>query len=236
MFVGDRVAGMILAPIQDTYDVFQNIRILRDLQARRIPFVLIDRYIEDIEADHVVTNNEQAAFELTSHLVENGSRRIAFFTEPVCSSNEDRLRGYRKVLIDNGLDFDRELIFISDQRAKKAGTDLAHRLLEKQIPCDAIFCANDWVAYGAMEYLIEHGVRIPEDIAVTGFDDLSIANQTQVSLTTMHQPAEEIGRTAAMLLMDRLVNPATAIRREVLPSRMVVRASSGEPTKINTPN
>ncbi|MBN1900314.1 GntR family transcriptional regulator, partial [Candidatus Sumerlaeota bacterium] len=206
-FLSSDVAGIILAPLQDNYEVLKNIRIARSILNEGVPLVLIDRNLQGIGVDYVGTNNVEAAQQLTAHLIDNGCRRIAFISDPVCSTNEERIKGYKMTLRERGIETDNKLIFISDLQGKEAGEESARKLLQiKPLP-DGIFAINDWVAYGAMEFLLQQGIRIPRDIAMVGFDNVAIAHETPVSLTTMEQPSGEIGKQAARALFERIENP-----------------------------
>lgn len=191
------------------------------LKIDRFPFVLIDRYFYDIDVYSVVVDNYRGAYDLTAHLIASGRKRIAWVGEVELSSARDRFQGYCDALNEAGLSYRRALIR-KEEDAAIATRDL---LSAKERP-DAIVYIHDYSAMAGMEVIREMGLRIPEDVAVTGFDDLPEAANTTPPLTTARQPMECLGVEAARMLLAALKDPALAPRRKVLPVETIIRKST----------
>lgn len=165
-------------------------------------------------------DNRGGARQAVRHLLALGRRRIATVTGPFDQENSaaDRLAGYRDVLPDAPA----ALVERADY-TRQGGADAMAALLERRPDLDAVFVASDLMASGALQVLRERGRRVPQDVAVVGFDDLvSIAASTEPPLTTVHQDVTGMGRLMARLLMDGGAQPSTAI----VPTRLVRRASA----------
>ena len=174
-------------------------------------------------ASFVVIDNHRAAADITGHLRSSGRSRIAMIAAALDrDSGADRLAGYTEALGDL---FDPDLVEGIKLYSYAGGRDAAASLLRRRPDVDAIFAASDAVAAGAIEALRLAGRRVPEDVAVAGFDDSTWATRALPSLTTVHQPARELGEVAAQLVLDQLLRDA-APREVELPSRIVVRDSA----------
>lgn len=178
-----------------------------------------------------------AAKEMTAHLIDAGHTHIAFVKGPAdhtCS--ELRLQGFCKALEEAGVAFDTALVG-EGQFSFESGVAAAERLLQRSEPPTAIFASNDDMAAGVMRVALQKGLRIPDDLAVAGFDDSKMSSQVWPGLSTVRQPIEEIGRLASERLMTAISNSknnggqgaATAGRNddEVLPFELRLRASTG---------
>jgi LacI family transcriptional regulator len=198
---------------------------LETLRQHRFPHVLIDHRGGDEEAPAVAAANWQGAYKATEYLIELGHRRIGFITgamDQICA--RDRLEGYKAALAHQGITFDPELVREGDffQPLGYAG---ASALLELPHPPTAFFASNDASAFGVMEAVREHGMRIPDDISVVGFDDIPQAAHVHPPLTTVRQPLEEMGRTATRMLLERISDPQCPSERVELPTELVLRQS-----------
>jgi DNA-binding LacI/PurR family transcriptional regulator len=174
----------------------------------------------------VQVDNFQAAYKATSHLVELGHRRIAFISGPVnLTSAQDRLAGYRSSLEQRGIGQDDRLI-----REGKFGADCGYStalsLLQGDPRPTAIFAANDRMAVGALAAAQDLSLRVPDDLAVVGFDDIVLASQIRPSLTTVAVPAYEMG-ASVMRLMLKLLADEECPQTVWLPTELVIRQSSG---------
>jgi len=192
-----------------------------------VPFVLVGRY-PDERVHYVDIDNVAAARMAVEHLIRLGHRRIATITGPQSmTSGQDRLEGYRQALEAHRLPVDESLIAEGDF-SEMVGVMATRRLLSHSIT--AIFSASDRMAVGALKALREAGVRVPEDIALIGFDDVPIATAVEPALTTVRQPIEGLGSTAADLLLDLLENPPderAPAHHIILPAQLLVRDSCG---------
>ncbi len=193
------------------------------LSASGVPTVLIGHRRADRDASYVDIDHESSAEAITAHLVGLGRRRIGHITGRRDSvSGRDRRTGYRRALRRAGLS--PEGLSVEGDYTVEGGYKATVGLLEAEI--DALFCANDNTAVGALEAIRSAGLRVPEDIALAGFDDLPIAAQLQPPLTTMRQDIEGIGHEAARNLVRLLENPEGGPRRVLLPTELVIRQST----------
>ncbi len=201
------------------------------LTARGIPVVMIDRSpgeeYDDFAIDTVLTENAQGGLLATRHLLALGHRRIACISGPIrLVPSARRVTGYREALAEAGVPLDEGLIVAGDF-THESGYRACRTLLARPEPPSALFVCNDLMAVGALCAIHEAGLAVPEHISVAGFDDIPLASFTVPRLTTIAQPAEEVGRRAVRLLVNRLSAPETPSRHERLPVRLVERDSCG---------
>ncbi len=195
------------------------------LAQRGVPVVVIDDRGHHPEFPTVATTNIEGGRTATHHLVALGRRWIAMLNGPLdYGCNRDRLEGYRLALQQAGIRFDPRLVANGDF-AERGGASAMATLLESAPRLDAVFAANDLMAFGAMRALRNAGRRVPDDVAVVGFDDLPASALTQPPLTTVRQPLYEMGRTAATMVMSAVRGEPIQGRVE-LPTSLVVRGSS----------
>jgi LacI family transcriptional regulator len=202
---------------------------LETLRQYRFPSVLIDHRGVDEETPAVAAANQQGAYSAAKYLIGLGHRRIGFITgamDQICA--QDRLGGYRTALADNGIAFDPALVR-EGNFFQPLGYTGASALLELPQPPTAIFASNDVSAFGVMEAVREHGLRIPDDVSVMGFDDIPQAAHVHPPLTTVRQPLEEMGRTATRMLLEYIKGPPPSIERVELPTELVIRQSCQTP-------
>ena len=191
-----------------------------------VPFVLVGRH-PDERVNYIDVDNVGGARMAVEHLIRLGHTRIATITGPASMAHgEDRLVGYRQALEAHHLPVDEKLIVEGDY-TEPSGSMGAQRLLPASPT--AIFAASDMMAIGALKALREAGLRVPDDIALIGFDDLRIAAAIEPALTTVHQPIERLGSMAVDLLLDLIANSPNGQSpvRMILPTQLVVRASCG---------
>lgn len=192
------------------------------------PLVNACEVMSDCRYPSVQLDNRAAARAMTDHLVRLGHRRIGLIKGPQRSPlTRDRVAGYREALEAAGIDFEESLLCPGDF-SLQSGHRAAGTLITRDNPPTAIFCENDEMAIGAIQRIKQAGLRVPEDISVAGFDDIAFASYSDPPLTTIAQPAEEFGATAAQLLIDLLENgPGAEPARVVLPYDLKVRDSTG---------
>ena len=194
--------------------------------------VLIDRRAFGFHSDSVRFNDAEGGRLVTEHLLERGHRRIAFLgDEPFVESVQSRWTGYRKALEEAGLGHDDNLTQLR-YGSREPGFSASLRFLLRELPDppSAVVCSNDDVASRMMMFCREAGLRVPEDVAITGFGNAASGYLDVMGLTTVAQPFAELGRAAGELLLRRLGEPypAEGERRESrLPMTLVVRESSG---------
>jgi LacI family transcriptional regulator len=170
---------------------------------------------------NIQVDNTSGAYRATEYLIQRGHRVIGAIAEPYGDMRRD---GYRMALVDAGIAFDEALMEPGDW-SFDSGYAAMKPLLERNPHMTAVFAQNDRMAIGAMHALHEAGLRIPDDIAVIGFDDIPAAAHTWPPLTTMRQPMRETGRIATQLLLEMVRNPRSVPKEVVLKTELVIRNS-----------
>jgi DNA-binding LacI/PurR family transcriptional regulator len=224
---GEGAAGLVLIPNNDVKTNYQSLR------AWNIPVAAVDRAPAGLNVDLVRVNNREAMCEATRHMVGHGYKEIAFINGPArISVAEERRAGYGDALAEASLSLKNHLLIHSDFH-QEGGHAAMTRLLALARRPRAVLIANNLMTLGALQAIHEHGLQIPDEIAVLGFDDMPWATSLNPPLTAVAQPAEEIGRVAAQLLLDRLADPSRMARQVILPARLVTRTSCGpHPPKV----
>ena len=205
-------------------------RLARAGGIERIPLVMVNRTVEGLRVDSVRMDNVAAGRLVARHLVELGHRDIAFVGGLAeTSTNSERLAGFRNELDALGVGMRDEYV-THRGFTRTSGYELTEGLLALPQRPTALFCADDLIALGAMDAIVDAGLGIPEDIAVVGVDDVQAASLRQVALTTVRQPAGEMGRRAVQLLLERIHGAPDAEPIDiVLRSRLIVRRTTGPP-------
>lgn len=195
------------------------------------PVVLVDEQIHGFDLPAVVADGRRGAREIARHVLEQGHRRVAIIGGPAALwTAQQRLAGYREALAAAGHDPDEVPVLVGDYH-QPSGFELAARALDVAGPQrpTALLCANDLMAVGALEYCKSVGIRVPEEVSIVGFDDLPFAQLLTPGLTTVRQPAEDMGRQAATLLLDLLENKTDGCDNGVLPVSLQIRNSVAPP-------
>ncbi len=218
----NRVDGLLVSVSGET-DHFEHF----DMVLKKdIPIVFFDRVVENIKTSKVVSNNYEISKEATLHLVKQGCRRIAIMAGPQHLYNSrNRLKGYMDALHESGLECNERYITYTDFRLKKLD-ELARYLVSMKEKPDAIFAINDMAALEMMHVLKNMGYRIPEDIAVMGFNNEAICKFVDPPLTSIDHPADEIGATAATILVNQLKTGDTSVIERCINSRLIIRGST----------
>ena len=222
MLLRRRIDGILLVPTSSDPAPVELV------QKQKIPLVLMDRHVPDVDVDIVRSDSEEAAYQITSHLLSLGHRQIAMLAGPQSvSTSVDRVNGYRRALHDAGLPKSAEKIFLG-KFTRETGYSMAQQMLKELSKITALVAANNFIAIGAMQLLSEKNIRVPEDIAIVTVDDLPSALTITPFFTVATQSALEMGQQATQLLLDRISGTADAPCQEIiLPVEMIVRASSG---------
>jgi LacI family transcriptional regulator len=198
--------------------------LIPQLIANGTPFVVHGKH-EDPRVSFVDVDNETGAYTAVSHLVRLGRRRIALISGPSTNlAAEDRKRGYLKALNQRRVRVDESLIVHGDF-TETSSYEAMQRLLP--LEPDAVFVASDSMAHGALRALRSAGKRVPDEVALVGFDDMPQAATTNPPLTTVRQPIRQAGALAVETLLDILENGQEPPRRIILPTELVVRATCG---------
>ncbi|MDE3198936.1 MAG: LacI family DNA-binding transcriptional regulator [Acidobacteriota bacterium] len=229
-----RVDALIVASTQTDSTTFENI------EQQGIPYVLIDRRIQDLDSNFVGVDDQYLGLMATEHLIQCGCRRIAFLYGSGLSPALGRLEGYRKALEKHGLEVRPEYIRSLDETGD-ASDDAAYATMKELLalpePPDGVFCFNDPGALNAMKAVLEAGLRIPEDVAVIGSGNIRHADFLRVPLTSIDQNSIAIGERAGKLALS-LIESKTPVKPKtvLLEPRLVVRQSSMRiPGQIHTP-
>lgn len=219
------VAGIIIAPSrEDSSEIAMAVK-------NELPIVVFDRRMTDCDVDTVVGDGFAGARRAVRHLIDLGHRRIAIVSGPLrLSSARDRYNGYLEAMSSAGLDVDPALTRFGDYRLE-SGYDLTSGLLSAPTPATALFIANNQMTIGALNAIHDAKRRIPDDIAVVGFDDFDWAVSLNPPLTTVAQSTFDIGVNAATLLLARIENGHLPTRTMVLETKLQIRASCGAPKK-----
>lgn len=191
--------------------------------SRCFPVVQCCEYIAGSRTAYVAVDDEQAGYDAVCALIGKGHRRIAFLgsNQPGLSS-ERRLAGYLRALREHQIP-DEKAYVLQDTYSFNSGLRSLERLLELEPRPTAVFAVADSVALGLLRGLHEKGIRVPEEMAVIGFDDIAVASFFIPSLSTVSQPQSELGRQAFRLLYDKICDPNAADKTVVLPHRIILR-------------
>ncbi len=191
-----------------------------------VPLVLVGRPPRGTKASYVDVDNRGGARSAVEHLLGAGRQVVATIAGPSdMAPGIDRLAGYRDAIVEAGLPADRDLEAASDF-TQEGGAAAMEQLLTRRPDLDAVFAASDLIAAGALSVLASSGRRVPEDVAVVGFDDSPVASTLRPQLTSVRQPIEEMGNEAARLLIDSVGSQDAVPRRVILATELVRRASS----------
>ena len=201
----------------------------RRILAGDLPVVLVDKSYRKLAADAVVSNNMEGAYHLTREILSRGHRRMAFITEPACSSVLDRCRGFRNATGEAGLPARASQVVGGELLYEESGAVHGRQLLEQPDSTrpTAIFCCNDRVARGVYEVCERLGLGVRRDISVVGYDGMPFAENMTPPLATVIQPRYEMGFEAGRLLIDRIDHGRATARTVVVKGRMILRESLG---------
>ncbi len=219
-----RVDGVIASLAFDT----ENLDHFEPFERKGIPVVFFDRVFEDSEGTKVVINNLKAGYEATAHLIEQGCKRIAHITANLKRNvYSERLKGYQLALTEHGLKYNDKYVVVDDL-SEEASILSAKKILAMRPLPDGIFITNDFCAAVCIQTLKEAGIRIPEDIAIVGFNNDVISKIIEPKLTTINYPGLEIGEIVARNLIDHLQGNSNIkfTNTIIIKSELIVRASS----------
>lgn len=225
--LGRQVDGLVLASTQPS------VKTIRTVADRHVPLVMIDRRVEGVMCNFVGVDDEQIGRMATEHLIQAGCRRIAHIRGPEISTGNGRVRGYLSALDAYGISAHPAYVVSrdsSDARADSSGYEAMQRLLAVEPAPDGVVCHNDPTALGAMKAIAEHGLRVPQDIAVIGSGDDRYSGELRVPLSTIDQQHRMIGRRAARMLLREIDRAAQDENTEaevvLLPPKLVAREST----------
>lgn len=221
VLISRQIAGMLLISTGDI------IRSIARLQEQNVPVVVVDRPGERYRVDEVLTDNRQGGLLATQHLLDYGHRTIACITGPDHLINsQERHQGYLDAMFGAGIVVDDSLI-AAGNFDHESGYEAARRILNERPDVTAIFACNDLMAIGAIRAVHDCGMRVPQDVSVIGFDNISMSSYTTPKLSTVSQPIEDVGHAAVECLLARIEAPDRPTQREVLPVALVERETCG---------
>lgn len=207
---------------------------LQEVVSEGIPLVLADRSVQDLAVDTVMVDNEDGAHRAVSHLIRLGHRRIGIVLDNLkITTNEERLAGYRQALLENGLPLEESLIQ-SCRYTQHSAYELVSTMLAGAERSTALFTANNFMTIGAIQAIREAGLRIPQDIALVGFDDLEWNQVYAPYLTAVAQPVFEIGNIAAQRIIAQLKGEENSVMEIRLKTKFIVRQSCGAQSQTNS--
>jgi LacI family transcriptional regulator len=219
-----RVDGVIASLAFDT----ENLDHFEPFERKGIPVIFFDRVFEDKEGTKVVINNQKAGYDATKHLIDQGCKRIAHITANLKRNvYADRLKGYQLALAESGLKYSEKNVVVDDL-SEEASILSAKKILAMRPMPDGIFITNDFCAAIVIQTLKEAGVRIPDDIAIVGFNNDVISKIIEPKLSTINYPGIEIGEIVARNLINHLQGNSNIhlTNTIIIKSELIVRASS----------
>lgn len=215
----ESVDGLIVAPY-DEHDA-EVISLIKE----GIPTVCVDRGLANVNVDTILVDNENGAFEAVELLIKKGHKRIAYIGGlPSIPTSQQRKDGYVKAFMKNNIKVDEKLIRFGDSK-KESGNQITRELLKMKNPPTAIFAGNNLITLGTLETIHSLGLSIPNDVAVIGFDDMPWAISLNPPLTAVKQPGYEIGKQAAGLLYQRIMDPEKLSAKTILNTELIIRSS-----------
>ena len=219
-----RVDGLIASLAFDT----KGLEHFQSFQEKGIPVIFFDRVEEESESTKVIIDNYKCGYQATRHLIEQGCRKIVLVTASLQRNvYAQRHKGYKDALYDNSIAYNKELVLIKDL-SEQCGVEAALQILRMKPLPDGAFITNDFSAAVCMRTLKEHGVKIPEDIAIVGFNNDAISKIIEPQLTTIHYPGIDMGEIAARNLINHLkgVSNIKYTNTIVVRSELIIRKSS----------
>jgi LacI family transcriptional regulator len=212
--------GLLVIPVGQQGDH------LRAFESGQTPIVLVDRGFPSLRLPSVTSDSRQGSYAAVSHLIDHGHRRIACVrglsgTMP----DELRMQGYRDALAAHGIEFD-GLLVAGSGFGKESGINGTKALLDSGVPFTAIFAFSNLIGIGALEALLEAGIKVPADVSLVSFDEQPYSGVLAVPMTTVRQDAAELGRLAVEMLCGRIANPVgQPPASAVVPTALVPRSS-----------
>jgi LacI family transcriptional regulator len=217
-----RIGGLIVWLANDTDDTDH----FKEFIRFNIPVVFVDRKPEGFASKAVVVDYFTACYLATSHLIDQGCKRVAFLGGQNPHIYSEKLRGYLASLKAHGISNDENLIIKRSSVGVKESYEWANRLFRLQEPPDAIFCDNDILAVGVIQYAKNHGIPVPDELAVLGFNDDPISRMIEPALSTIAHPALEMGIVAAQMLLYQNKGEEINMQEIILDPKLVARQST----------
>jgi len=220
-FNTDYVEGVIFS------DIIKNEDQLKRIVEEKLPCVVINRKVEDIPVSYIAVDNRQGGYEATRYLIEMGHRRIAHISGDLNTQcAQQRLAGYKQAMEESVITVPEYFVQAADFSRNQAHKSIEFLMEQKDRPT-AVFCASDDMAYEVMLYLLEKGIRIPQEVSIIGFDDNPQYFYAPLSITTVYQPIDEMVKEAVAYLERAVVDKNTEQVRTSLPTKLVIGDTTG---------
>ena len=202
-----------------------NEEILKELKASNYPVVQIDRSVLNNSYPLVSIDNKNSAYQIVEYMLKKGYRKIAHISGDLNTTTaRERLEGYKKAISDYGIEINEDYIIEGDY-TQHSGFEAVKKLLKLKDRPTAVFAANDLSAAGVYKALFAADLKIPEDMAVAGHDDIGIASLLRPELTTMRQPKYSLGERAVSVLLKMINNSGTECEDQILKTNLIIRES-----------
>jgi LacI family transcriptional regulator len=219
-----RVDGIIASYAKETvnFDHFLKVK------EKGIPLILFDRFNDELEVSQIVSDDFLGAYKATEHLIQQGCKRIAHFSNTLkISIYKERLRGYREALLANGLPYNEELVTETNLQLED-GRNSMLQLLKLKEPPDGVFSSSAYGILGAMQILKEKNIKVPEQVALVGFSNEPFTSFTEPSLTTVEQHSMRMGNAAAEIFLQEIADDSKKFipQKIVLKPELIIRQSS----------
>jgi len=216
-----RVDGILITPVgEKSLDIAY-------MQKTKVPFVLIMSHFKTTNTDYVGFNDKIGSFQATQHLISRGHRKILYLGGPsYFSLAKERLYGHKKALVTHGIKVDQKLLKEIVNPNMEEGYKIVKKILSKEFDFTAITTFNDYIAIGTLKAILERNLKVPEDIAIIGYDDIEFASLSVVPLTTIQLPKYLLGRKAAELLLTKMTERKRKYQRIFLEPNLIIRSST----------
>lgn len=216
-FIGDRVDGILMMTPVGNHPIAAHI------QERNIPLVLLDQRYPDMAAPSVCVDNETGGYQATLALIRGGARRVAHIAgSRLFQSSIEREQGYLRAMAQHGLPVDGTLLIQGDFSVQSGYEAMRQWLALNNVP-DAVFAADDQVAFGVLDAARQAGIPVPERLCIIGFDNHPLGASMHPALSSMDQPAEQIGRHGAKLLIDGMAGKPVPSKATLFAPTLILR-------------
>lgn len=205
---------------------------IEELEQDEIPFVILNYRLERPKTSYIAVDKEYGSYIAVKHLIELGHKRIGFINGSLPQHVEERFYGYRSALDEARINLCPELIVtVTKGWVEETGYEVVDMLLDLPEPPTAIVTASDLIAIGVYEKLKERGLKVPDDISIVGYDDISIARYQTPPLTTIRQPYYDLGARAVDILFSLIEDVGSRAVHEVVKPILITRASCSQPSR-----
>ena len=222
-FIRNRVLGIISTSEKISLDCILNLKKIN------LPIIFIGRHPDypGTEVDYITTNNYKGLFLITDYLLKIGHRNIGYVTGPLNSKvAQDRIKGYRSAFKDHKIKINENNIILVNDFTPASGFIGAEKLLSNRVKPSAIACVSDFMAMGTIDYCLNNNIKVPDDISITGFDDINFSSLNFISLTTVNQSINDMGREAVKILINKIDKKNIETVKLIIEPQIIIRNST----------